>query len=396
MTGRPDNDLVDRVRRRLVADGGAPTAARVAAAVRAEGAVWGDRDLTALLRQLDDEVAGAGPLGPLLRDPTVTDVLVNAADDVWVERGGRLVRADVRFRDDVAVRATVQRLISSTGRRLDNAQPWVDARLPGGVRLHAVLPPVATRGTTVSLRVQRATPFALSDLVALGTVPEPLAALLTAVVAARLALVVAGGTGSGKTTLLCTLLGMVAADERIVTVEDAAELRPSRPHVVGLEARPPNVEGAGEVTLRQLVRQAMRMRPDRLVVGEVRGGEVVDLLAALNTGHDGGLTTVHANSAGDVPARFEALAAPAGLGREAVHSQLASGLQAVVQLRRGRDGTRSVTEVGVLERVGPLVEVSAAVRCDPATGRVRPGAGAERLRRVLRERDGDWSAVPGA
>jgi pilus assembly protein CpaF len=396
MTGRLDPDLVDRVRRRLVAAGGAPTAARVVAAVRAEGAVWGDRDLTALLRQLDDEVAGAGPLGPLLRDPSVTDVLVNAADDVWVERGGRLQRVDVRFRDDAAVRAAVQRLISPTGRRLDNAQPWVDARLPGGVRLHAVLPPVATRATTVSLRVQRTTPFELSDLVALGTVPEALVAVLAAVVAARLALVVTGGTGSGKTTMLCTLLGMVPADERIVTVEDAAELQPSRPHVVGLEARPPNVEGAGEVTLRQLVRQAMRMRPDRLVVGEVRGDEVVDLLAALNTGHDGGMTTVHANSPGDVPARFEALAAPAGLGREAVHAQLASGVQAVVHLRRGPGGTRVVSEVGVLDRSGPLVEVTAAVRGDPATGGVRAGAGADRLRRVLRERDGDWSAVPAS
>jgi len=393
----PD-DLVDRVRRRLVAAGGPPDAVRVAAAVRAEGGVWGDHDLAALLRQLHDEVSGAGPLAALLRDPGVTDVLVNAPDEVWVDRGHGLVRADVTFAGESAVRALVLRLIAGTGRRLDGAHPWVDARLPGGVRLHAVLPPVAPRGTAVSLRVQRTRAFALDELVALGTVDIGMALLLRAIIAARLAIAVTGGTGSGKTTLLAALLGLVDPDERLVLVEDASELRPERPHVVGLEARPPNVDGAGEVTLRDLVRQALRMRPDRLVVGEVRGAEVVDLLAALNTGHDGGMTTLHANSVDDVPARVEALAALAGLSRAAVHSQLAAALQVVVHLRRDATGRRVVSEVGVLERTADAVRVVPAVtRCadvDGSGASLRVAAGAPALRAALAARDVDPSVVP--
>jgi pilus assembly protein CpaF len=363
VTGRTTADpaLVDRVRRRLVADATPPTAARIAAAIRAESGVCGDRDLAVLLRQMDDEVRGAGPLAPLLRDPDVTDVLVNAPTEVWVDRGHGAERADVAFADDNAVQALVLRLIAGTGRRFDTAHPWVDARLPGGVRLHAVLRPVATRATTVSLRVQRDRGFTVDELRGLGTVDDAMTSALHAVVAARLAIVVTGGTGSGKTTVLSALLGLVDPAERVVLVEDAAELQPALPHVVGLEARPPNVEGAGEVTLRDLVRQATRMRPDRLIVGEVRGVEVVDLLAALNTGHDGGMTTLHANSVEDVPARFEALAAPAGLDRAAVHSQLAAALQVVVHLERSRDGQRRVAAVGVLCRQDDHVAVVPAL-----------------------------------
>lgn len=391
MTARSaDPHLVDRVRRRLVSEGGSPTAARVAAAVRAEGGVWGDRDLAGLLRQMYDEVSGAGPLAPLLRDPDVTDVLVNAPDEVWVDRGDGLTRADVTFPDDEAVRALVLRMIAGTGRRLDAAHPWVDARLPGGIRLHAVLPPVATRATSVSLRVQRSGGYTVAELAGLGTLDDVTVGVLIAVVAARLAVVVTGGTGSGKTTLLAALLGLVDATERLVLVEDAAELRPLRPHVVGLEARPPNVDGAGEVTLRDLVRQALRMRPDRLVVGEVRGAEVVDLLAALNTGHEGGMTTLHANSVSDVPARFEALAALAGLDREAVHSQLAAAIDVVVHLHRDRAGRRLVTEIGVLERARDQVRVVPAVGRD--TGAL---AGAPTLRAALAARGVDPDAVPG-
>ena len=347
-----DPGLLDRVRRRLVASGETPTAGAVAAALRAEGgALRGDTELVPVLRLLQSEIVGAGPLEPLLRDPQVTDVLVNAPDAVWVDRGSGLERTSVRFADDPAVRRLAQRLAAPTGRRLDDAQPWVDARLPGGVRLHAVLPPVAPGGTCLSLRVARPRVFDLAELVDAGSVPDDGAALLEGLIAARVAFLVTGGTGTGKTTLLSALLSLVDPADRLLLVEDAGELAPVHPHVVRLEARPPNVEGAGEVGLRDLVRQALRMRPDRVVVGEVRGAEVVDLLAALNTGHEGGCGTLHANSARDVPARLEALAAVAGLDRAALHSQLASGLRLAVHLARDRGtGARRVAELCVLVR----------------------------------------------
>jgi pilus assembly protein CpaF len=382
-------DLTERVRARLVAAGAQPSATTVAAAVRAEGVVCGDRDMAAILRDVGDEVAGAGPLAGILRDPAVTDVLVNAPDDVWFDRGNGLERLPVRFRNDAAVRALVLRLLAGSGRRLDTAQPWVDARLPGGVRLHAVLPPVAAHGTAVSLRIQRSRPFALAELIALGTVDGRTADVLRAVVAARLAVVVTGGTGSGKTTLLNALLGLVDSGERIVIVEDAGELRPDRPHVVCLEARTANVDGAGAVTLRDLVRQALRMRPDRLVVGEVRGVEVCDLLAALNTGHEGSMTTLHANSPRDVPARLEALATPAGISREAVQAQLAAGLDVVVHLRRSAVG-RVVSDIGVVGETRDGVSVSAAWSGST------PGPAAGELRRLLVERGIDEAPFPEA
>ena len=254
-------------------------------------------------------------LEPLLADPAVTDVLVNGPGEVWVDRGDGLERVAVRFADEGAVRRLAVRLATSAGRRLDDAQPWVDARLAGGVRLHAVLPPIAAGGTCVSLRVPRPRVFDLAELVAAGAVPQDGAVLLGRLVAARVAFLVSGGTGTGKTTLLSALLSLADDGDRLLLVEDACELAPRHPHVVRLESRPANVEGAGAVTLRDLVRQALRMRPDRLVVGEVRGAEVVDLLAALNTGHEGGSGTLHANSAHDVPARLEALAAVAGMSR---------------------------------------------------------------------------------
>jgi pilus assembly protein CpaF len=289
-------------------------------------------------------------LQELLSDSAVTDVLVNAPDEVWVDRGAGLERTAVRFPDDAAVRRLAQRLAAPTGRRLDDAQPWVDARLADGVRLHAVLPPLAPAGTCLSLRVPRRRVFSMGELVAACTVPPDGAALLADLVRARTAFLVTGGTGTGKTTVLSALLSLVDPAERLLLVEDASELRPSAPHVLRLEARPPNLEGAGEVTLRDLVRQALRMRPDRIVIGEVRGAEVVDLLAALNTGHEGGCGTLHANSAVDVPARLEALAASAGLARQALHSQLASALRVAVHLSRAADGTRRVVQVSVLER----------------------------------------------
>ncbi len=309
-----DAGLLARVRTRLAHDGAPPSPARVAAALREEGgALRGDRELLDVLRALQSEIVGAGPLEELLADPSVTDVLVNAPDAVWVDRGAGLERTAVRFPDDLAVRRLAQRLAAPSGRRLDDAQPWVDARLPDGVRLHAVLAPVAPGGTCLSLRVPRRQVFSLADLIAGGAMPADGAALLDRLVRSRAAFLVSGGTGTGKTTLLSALLTLVDAGDRLLLVEDAPELAPEHPHVVRLASRPANLEGAGAVTLRDLVRQALRMRPDRVVVGEVRGAEVVDLLAALNTGHEGGCGTVHANSAADVPARLEALAAVAGL-----------------------------------------------------------------------------------
>jgi pilus assembly protein CpaF len=345
-------ELVDRVRARLAAGGESITPATVAAAVRAEaGGVASDIDVLAALRVLRQEFVGAGPLDELLRDPRTTDVLVTGPTAVWVDRGSGLERTGIRFPDDAAVRRLAQRLALAAGRRLDDASPFVDGWLADvGVRLHAVLAPVAVDGTCLSLRVLRPATHDLATLRSLGTLDATGEAVVRAVLAARLAFVVSGGTGSGKTTILGALLSAVDPAERLVVVEDAEELRPRHPHVVRMVSRPANIEGAGGVSVRDLVRQALRMRPDRLVVGEVRGAEVTDLLAALNTGHEGGCGTVHANSAADVPARVEALAMAGGLPQAAVHSQLASALDAVVHVARGPDGVRRVTELSVLVR----------------------------------------------
>ncbi|MFC9519231.1 TadA family conjugal transfer-associated ATPase [Nocardiaceae bacterium NPDC056970] len=350
-------ELLDRVRERLAAADGDPTPATVAAAIRSEsGGVLGDTDLLAALRVLQTELTGAGPLDALLAEPGVTDVLVTAPDAVWVDRGAGLERTDVTFADEAAVRRLAQRLALSAGRRLDDAQPWVDGRLPAagdgdsGVRLHAVLVPVAQAGTCLSLRVLRQATQGFDELAASGALPGDARALLERIVQARLAFLVTGGTGAGKTTMLAALLGRVDPGERIVCVEDAAELAPAHPHVVRLVARVANVEGVGAVTVRDLVRQSLRMRPDRIVVGEVRGAEVVDLLTALNTGHDGGAGTVHANSPRELPARLEALAALGGLDRAALHSQLAAAVQVVLHVERGAEGRRRLAEIAVLRR----------------------------------------------
>jgi pilus assembly protein CpaF len=289
----------------------------------------------------------------------------------------------VAFADDQSVRRLAQRLAASGGRRLDDASPYVDLRLPDGSRFHAVLAPVSRPGTVLSLRVPRHRVFTLPELVESGAVGEQGAALLAQVVERRLAFLVSGGTGSGKTTLLNALLSLVGPEERMVLVEDASELRPDHDHVVALEARPANIEGAGEVTLRTLVRQALRMRPDRLVVGEVRGAEVVDMLAAMNTGHEGGCATIHANSAADVPSRVEGLALAAGLTREAAHSQLHSAVDVVIHLGRGRDRRRRVREIGVVTRSrAGQVEVVDGVGFGDA-GELVPGPGLDELSGLL-------------
>ncbi len=361
--------LIDRVRERLAAESGPLRPAVVAAAIRAEsGGVLGDTEMLASLRTLETELSGAGILDPLLAAEGTTDVLVTSPDAVWVDDGNGLRLSDVRFEDEAAVRRLAQRLAVAAGRRLDDAQPWVDGQLTGigsgrfAVRLHAVLPPVAISGTCLSLRVLRPATQGLAALEAAGAIPPVAAELLRGVIGARLAFLVSGGTGAGKTTLLAAALGAVDPAERIICIEDAPELAPRHPHLVRLVARGANVEGAGEVTLRQLVRQSLRMRPDRIVVGEVRGAEVVDLLAALNTGHDGGAGTLHANNPGEVPARLEALGAVGGLDRAALHSQLAAAVHVVVHIaRQGAD--RQVTEIAVLQRdKAGLVQVIPAWR----------------------------------
>ncbi|WP_432110657.1 TadA family conjugal transfer-associated ATPase [Streptomyces sp. YPW6] len=376
------DELLDAVRQRLARSGVAPTPAGVAAALRAQGRLLGDAEVLGAAEELRGELVGTGVLEPLLADPEVTDVLVSAPDRVWVDRGGGLQLTGVTFSDAAAVRRLAQRLAAVAGRRLDDARPWVDARLPDGTRMHAVLPPVAVASTCLSLRVVRPRAFSLAELVDAGTVPPGGDRILRALVEARVSYVISGGTGAGKTTLLSSLLGAVGGNERIVLAEDSTELRPDHPHVVRLESRPANQEGAGRVTLRDLVRQALRMRPDRLVVGEVRGAEVTQLLAALNTGHEGGCGTVHANAAEHVPARLEALGTAAGLDRVALHSQLAAALSVVVHLVRDRAGRRRVAEVHVLER-----DAAGLVFTVPAlswgVGGFVPERGWERLRSLI-------------
>ncbi len=368
---RLTEQMIQNVQRRLADERSEPSGAALARAVRAETSVLvTDAEMLKLIRALQRELVGAGPLAELLADPRTTDVVVNAPDDVRIDRGAGWESAPVVFADEAAVQRLARRLASSAGQRLDEAQPFVDARLSDGTRLHAVITPVAASGTCLSLRVLRPTRHDLSALHAAGTLPGMCLVAITAVLRARLALLVSGGTGSGKTTLLAALLAAVDPAERLVTVEDAEELRPVHPHVVRLVARVANVEGAGAVPLRQLVRQALRMRPDRIVVGEVRGPEVVDLLAALNTGHDGGAGTLHANAASEVPARLEALAAPAGMGREALHAQLAGAVRLVFHMRRTATG-RVLAEIALLvrEATGFVVAVPALRFGEP----VEPG-----------------------
>lgn len=361
--------LIERVRERLASESAPLRPSLVADAIRAEsGGVLGDTEVLANLRTLQTELTGAGILEPLLCADGTTDVLVTAPDAVWVDDGNGLRRTEIRFTDEAAVRRLAQRLALAAGRRLDDAQPWVDGQLTGvgaggfAVRLHAVLPPVAAGGTCLSLRVLRPATQDLAALTAAGAIEPQAAALVADIIAARLAFLVCGGTGAGKTTLLAAMLGAVPPSERIVCVEDAAELSPRHPHFVKLVARCPNVEGVGEVAVRELVRQALRMRPDRIVVGEVRGAEVVDLLAALNTGHDGGAGTVHANNPGEVPARLEALGTLGGLDRAALHSQLAAAVQVLLHVARDRAGRRRLAEIAVLRPVDGRVGAVAVWR----------------------------------
>jgi pilus assembly protein CpaF len=305
------------------------------------------------------EAVGLGPLEELLADPAVEEVMVNGHERVYVERRGRIERADVRFESEEALRDAIERILTPLGRRVDELSPMVDARLEDGSRVHVVIPPLAVSGPTLSIRRFSAVRPGPRELVRLGTLTEELHDELAAAVAARRSILVSGGTGSGKTTLLNGLSAFIDSAERVITIEDAAELRLRQPHVVSLESRPASVEGRGRVTIRDLLRGALRMRPDRIVIGEVRGGEALDLLMALNTGHEGALSTVHANSPEDALRRIETLALMAGVGlpHEAIREQLGRGLDLVIHLARLSDGSRRVVEVAEVVRTAGSVGV---------------------------------------
>jgi len=352
-------DAVDRLaaslRDRLLADADAtaPPAERIAALVEREAALLDAPTRAELLRRVTERALGLGPLQPLLEDPEVDEVMVSGLRPVWVERAGRLEVTDVAFASEAQLRDVIERVLAPLGRRVDEASPLVDARLPDGSRVNVVIPPLAVDGPALTIRRFRARGLGAGDLVERGTVGRPLLDFLAAAVRARCNLLVCGGTGSGKTTTLNALSEFIGASERVVTIEDAAELRLRQPHVVRLEARPPGLDGRGEVTIRSLVRNALRMRPDRIVVGEVRGPEALDMLGALSCGHDGSLSTIHAGSAVEALRRLETLALMAGVGlpHAAIREQVADAVHLVVCQSRSSDGGRAVTEVAEVVRV---------------------------------------------
>src|SRR3954471_19155105 len=348
--------LADDLRARLVAAAGEPgddLHVRIRALVDREAALLDEAARRHLVELIAERSFGLGPLESLLRDPAVDEVMVNGPGAVWVERAGRLEPTGVAFASDADVRHAIERILAPLGRRVDEAEPLCDARLPDGSRVNVVIPPLAVDGPVLTIRRFRRRGLSPDDLVELGTWTPPLRDVLHRAVAGRLNMLVSGGTGSGKTTTLNALSSFIAADERVVTIEDAAELRLQQPHVVRLEARPPGLEGRGEVSIRRLVRNALRMRPDRIVVGEVRGPEALDMLSAMTTGHDGSLSTVHAGSAEEALRRLETLAlmADVGLPHAAIREQIADAVDLVVHQARLPDGSRKVVGLSEVVRV---------------------------------------------
>jgi pilus assembly protein CpaF len=315
--------------------------------LNAEEAPLSPSDRSELEREIADDILGYGPLEPFLRDPTVTEVMVNKADQVYIERGGVIEETEASFLDDAHLLRIIDRIVSQVGRRIDEGSPMVDARLADGSRVNAIIPPLALRGPSLTIRKFSRNALTLENLVGLGTLTEQTADFLAQCVQGKLNILISGGTGTGKTTLLNAVSAYVPPAERIVTVEDAAELRLLQRHVVSLESRPPNVEGEGEVRIRDLVRNALRMRPDRIIVGEVRGAEALDMLQAMNTGHDGSLTTIHANSARDALHRLEMLVLMGGveLPVKAIREQVAGGFDLLVHIARLVDGSRRITQI---------------------------------------------------
>jgi pilus assembly protein CpaF len=300
-----------------------------------------------IVRQIGDSVMGLGPLEPYVRDPEVTEIMVNGWESIYVERAGKLYWTGTKFHDEGQLRRTIDKIVARVGRRIDESSPYCDARLPDGSRVNAVIPPLALDGPSLTIRKFSADPWKAEDLVSFGTMTRPVVELLDACVKGRLNILVSGGTGAGKTTTLNVLSSFLPEDERIITIEDAAELRLQQPHVVRLEARPPSIEGRGEITIRDLVRNSLRMRPDRIVVGEVRGGEALDMMQAMNTGHDGSISTIHCNSPRDALARLETMVLMSGMdfGLRAVREQISSALNLIVHQSRLKDGTRRMTHV---------------------------------------------------
>jgi len=300
-----------------------------------------------LVNEVHHELFGLGPLEPLLGDPTISDILVNSYSNIYIERRGKLEKTAISFKDDEHLMRVIERIVSTVGRRIDESQPMVDARLADGSRVNAIIPPLAIDGPVLSIRRFGVDPLKMSTLIEYGTLTKEIAVLFEMCVRARLNIVISGGTGAGKTTLLNALSAFIPADERIVTIEDSAELQLQQPHVVRLETRPMNIEGKGEVTQRDLVRNALRMRPDRIIVGEVRGGEAIDMLQAMNTGHDGSLTTIHANSTRDALGRLETMVQMTGmrLSDRAMRQQIASAINLVIQVARLTDGTRRIISI---------------------------------------------------
>ncbi|MCZ4122049.1 CpaF family protein [Streptomyces sp. H39-S7] len=318
-----------------------------------EGPVLSTKERAGIIRRVVDEALGLGILEPLLEDPTVTEIMVNGPDKIYVERGGRVEQVAARFSSAEQLLQTIERIVSTVNRRVDESNPMVDARLPSGERVNVIIPPLSLSGPTLTIRrFPRA--YTLRELIALGTLDEHMLMLLSSLVRAKCNIIVSGGTGSGKTTLLNALSGLIPDGERIITVEDAAELQLQQDHVIRLETRPPNVEGEGRITIRDLVRNSLRMRPDRIIVGEVRGGETLDMLQAMSTGHDGSLATVHANSAEDAVLRLQTLASMSEvkIPFEALRDQINSAVDVLVQLTRHVDGTRRIVEIAMLSSRG--------------------------------------------
>ena len=305
------------------------------------------KDKVQIMQQIGDSVLGLGPLEQFVRDPEVTEIMVNDGQTIYVERGGKLYQAGARFADEGQLRRTIDKIVAKVGRRVDESSPYVDARLPDGSRVNAIIPPLAIDGPALTIRKFAADPYTDEDLISFGTLSPVVSEFLDACVRGRINMLVSGGTGAGKTTTLNVLSSYLPSNERIITIEDAAELRLQQPHVVRLESRPPNIESRGEVTIRDLVRNALRMRPDRIVVGEVRGGEALDMLQAMNTGHDGSISTIHANSPRDVLSRLETMTLMSGMDLtvRAVREQVASAIQMIVHQARLKDGTRRITHV---------------------------------------------------